>query len=273
MAYPTLFAPVLNIGNYVETNNQVAGVLWLGGLVLFDVPIIDVGGKKYYDVGQHIYKGNDGWSTQGSRAEQMTINSRVGIQLISNLDNLPNAPADYSAPDWYTTNPDDIALSQQQANLYDNCEGVCYATSESRAQQAYIDESGSGIVDLTVSGGNIDHRIAATVGTNDPFIGYGAGGPFSRRGYGETVNNTGVWNGNLQQGALLQKWNTTDQDNLYARGGHYVIFRRYSFDNDGNINGIYISDYHGSESLWERAAYENRTTILGVNLMDTNEND
>ncbi len=194
--------------------------------------------------------------------------SEVGYRLISNIDLLPDAPADYDYPAWNTADSDEIRLSQQQANLYNNCEGVCYATSESRAQQAYIDETGSGVVNLTVSNRNIDHRIAATQGTNDPHMGYGAGGPFVRAGVGETVDNIGTWAGELKRGALLQRWNTTDTTNLYGSGGHSVIFRDYTYDDDGNINGLSYTDYHGGIRSMDRATYETGATILGVNILD-----
>lgn len=195
--------------------------------------------------------------------------SRVGARLISNIDSLPPAPPGYMPPPWNTNDEGQIALSQQQANQYSNCGGVCYATTESRAQRAYIDELGVGVVDLSVSSRNIDHRIAATYGTNDPFMGYGAGGPFARHGRGEAVNDAAVWAGDLRAGALLQLWHSTDPANLYANGGHSVIFRNYVYDDNGEIEGLQYSDYNGGRPrTWLRSEYENQETILGVNLLD-----
>jgi hypothetical protein len=200
--------------------------------------------------------------------------SAVGFRLIENIDSLPAAPAGYHYPEWDTTDPTEIKQSQEQANMYKNCEGVCYATSASRAQKAYIDITGSGVIDLTVSNNNIDHRIASTQGGNVPFMGYGAGGPFARHRYGQIVDNAGVWNGDLKRGALLQYWRSTDTRNLFANGGHSVIFRNYRYDDNGMIDAIDFTDYHGGinglngEPLY-RSVYEFSRTILGVNLLDT----
>jgi hypothetical protein len=193
--------------------------------------------------------------------------SAVGFRLIENIDALPQAPVEYHHPESETNDPSDIKLSQEQANLYNDCLGVCYATSASRAQQAYIDITGSGVIDLTVSNKNIDHRIASTVGGNDLYMGYGAGGPFALHGYGRAVDNDGVWNGELKRGALLQLWHSTDIKNLYSKGGHSGIFRNYLYDDNGMINVIQYTDYHGGLRNWKKIKCIEKT-ILGVNLLD-----
>ncbi len=250
--------------NYVELPTYTVR---LGSETFENVRMVNVGGSNYYDLGQHMYYGQNGWSNAGTRAEQQTEASRVGIQLISNIDALPNMPANVNSPAWNTTSPADITLSQQQANLYADCWGVCYAVSESRANQAYIDVSGSGVVNLTPSGRNVDHRVAATVGTNDPLMGYGAGGPFANHGVGTAVDNNGAWAGQLQRGAVLQIWHSTDVANLYANGGHSQIFREYSYGPTGNITGMYVSDNSGGIEYLDRNDYTNET-IFGVNLND-----
>jgi len=205
--------------------------------------------------------------------------SRVSLRLLENVTNLHPAPRGYSAPDWNTTVPSEIELSQRQANQYQNCEGVCYATCESRANRAYFDLLGRNVVNLRVTNSNIDHRIASTQGTSDPYMGYGAGGVFAHHGLGETIADDLVWQGRLRAGALLQKWNTRDSRNLFARGGHSVIFLSYRYDDDGRIDGIDFIDYHGGintamnpgvdvEDPWERSVFEISRTLLGVNLRD-----
>ena len=207
----------------------------------------------------------------GRMSVTMAGSSKVGFRLISNIDALPNAPTGYNFPDYDTKNVEEITLNQKMANKYNNCEGVCYATTESRAQQAYIDEKGSGVVDLTVSKNNIDHRIAATYETNDPYMGYGAGGPFLRHGYGEEIDDIGVWVGELKTGALIQRWNTDDASKLFKHGGHSVIFRQYTYNEKGDINGLEYTDYHGGIRHWAKNSFTNRGThytYMAVNLKD-----
>ena len=255
-------------GPATEQQQSLLNTLSAGGADVINT--VKINGQDYIDVGFHVYNNNGIYSNTGTRNQQVTGATRVGIELIGNLDALPDAPLGYDAPAWSTTSVAEITLSQQQANLYDNCEGVCYATTESRAQQAYIDQTGSGVVDLTVSNRNIDHRIASTQGGNDPFMGYGAGGPFARRESGQAINNTGVWSGQLQKGALLQVWNSTDVNNLYSNGGHSIIFRNYVFDANGNITDFQYTDYHGGIRSFNNDYWMSRdnVTILGVNLSD-----
>lgn len=253
----------------VTKNNDNTSNLDLGnGITFGNVSTVNINGSDFYDIKAHLYVNNNGWATTGTRSEQQTDETKWGIQLLSNIDALPKAPTGYTYPSWDTTDPKEITLSQEQANMYNNCEGVCYATSESRANKAYKDLFGGNAVDLTVSNKNIDHRIAATQGTKDPFMGYGAGGPFARRSMGTTIDDTGVWSGMLQKGALIQRWNTNDVSNMYIRGGHSVIFRNYSYDSDGNITGIQYTDYHGDVREMKRENYEGLKIILGVNLID-----
>ncbi len=241
------------------------------GVIFNNVPMVDINGSSYYDIGQHLYFGSGNWNSTGTKSEQQTDATKVGRELIGNVDALPNAPSGYSSPPWNTSKKEEIELSQKQANMYNNCEGVCYATTESRANQAYVDQTGTGAVNKTVSNKNIDHRLAASqAGVVSPFIGYGAGAPFARNLLGTTVDNAGVWSGQLEVGALLQKWNTvsTDIPTLMKSGGHSVIFRNYTFDSTGAINGLEYSDYHGGIRTWDRATFEATRTIMGENLLD-----
>jgi len=99
-------------------------------------------------------------------------------------------------------------------------------------------------------------------------MGYGAGGPFARRGLGDVINNQGVWTGDLQKGAILQIWHSTNPSDLYSNGGHSQIFRNYLFDKSGNITGIQVTDNSGGIETLKRSDYEHTETILGVNLKD-----
>lgn len=204
--------------------------------------------------------------------------SRVGLKLLDNVANLGERPAGTYTPAWDTTDREEIKLSQEQANMYQNCEGVCYATCESRANKAYFDLLGRNVVNLTVLNSNIDHRIASTQGTPDPYMGYGAGGVFAHHRLGEAIADNQVWLGRLKAGALLQRWMSRDPRAMF-RHGHSVIFRAYRYDDNGNVDGIEYTDYHGGinaamhpafdiEDPWERSDYETTKTLLGVNLID-----
>jgi len=238
----------------------------LGDQSFNNVSMVDINGSSYFDLGQHMYYGDNGWSGTGTRAEQMTEETRVGIRLISNIEGLPQAPAGYNAPPMWT-NP---GQSWAVANQYQNCLGMCYAVSMARVNQAYADEGANNAIRLNT--GTADYRISGTILYNIPnqYRGYGVGGALANNGYGTLVDNTGVWAGQLQKGAALQYWNSYDtyqaanQAN-FANGGHSIIFDRYSFDNSGNINGFYYTDYHGTGGF---IPSNTSRLILGANLID-----
>ena len=205
--------------------------------------------------------------------------SKVSLKMLENINNLGYAPVNYTHPETNTNKASEIELSQIQANMYQNCRGVCYATCESRANKAYFDLFGRNVVNLTVSKDNIDHRIAATVRTKDPYMGYGAGGVFAYHKLGVAVDNAAIWNGGLKTGALLQRWKSTNRNDLFSNGGHSVIFRAYRYDESGAIDGIEITDYHGGinggifdavedDLPWKKNVYLREYTLLGVNLLD-----
>ncbi|HQF54142.1 MAG TPA: hypothetical protein PK208_03385 [Fibrobacteria bacterium] len=208
--------------------------------------------------------------------------SKVSLKMLENISNLDIAKVvnpNYTYPATNTNKASEIELSQMQANLYQDCLGVCYATCESRANKAYFDLYGRNVVNLAVSKDNIDHRIAATVRTKDPYMGYGAGGVFAYHKLGVAVDNAAIWNGKLKTGALLQRWESLDPNDLFSHGGHSVIFRAYRYNETGEIDGIEITDYHGGinggffdvvedDFPWTKGEYQKKYTLLGVNLLD-----
>ncbi len=102
-------------------------------------------------------------------------------------------------------------------------------------------------------------------------MGYGAGAPFLRHGLGVAVNNSEVWSGKLETGALLQLWNSSDVNstaNLMRSGGHSMIFRNYTFNSKGVITGMEVTDNSGGKNTISRTEYEKAKTFLGVNLLD-----
>ena len=136
-----------------------------------------------------------------------------------------------------------------------------------RADQAYEDVSGSGVLDLTVSGNNLDHLLSATaITTGNQNIGYGVGGALLNNGQGTIVND--VWSGGLQTGALLQIWHPPINSTPYSGGGHSQVFESYIYDTNGNIAGMNIIDNYsnGQETIDSNTT----DTINAVNLTDTN---
>jgi RHS repeat-associated protein len=227
---------------------------------------VTINGQDYYDVGQHLYLGSNGLSTTGTRSQQITDETRVGIQLVSNYNNLSTStPSNPIA--WSDETVAGITQTHADANTYQDCYGVCYAVTGARANRAYEDMSGSGVINLTVSSGNQDHLISATAITTGQYAGYGVGGALLRNGYGTIVND--VWSGDLQQGALLQIWHPPVNSNPYSGGGHSQVFESYTYDNNGNITGMNIIDNY-SGGTQETIPRSTSDTIRAVNLTDEN---
>ncbi|WMJ72530.1 hypothetical protein RCC89_05055 [Cytophagaceae bacterium ABcell3] len=248
----------------------------LGDQTFDNVSMIDINGSQcqYFDLGQHMYYGNDGWSAEGTRAEQLTEETRVGLRLISNIESLPQTPAGYSAPPLWS-NP---GQSWAVANQYQNCQGMCFAVSMARINQAFADEGINNAISLNTR--TVDYRLSGTILHSIPnqYRGYGVGGALANNGYGALVDNDGVWLGQLQKGAALQYWNSYDtfqaaNQNNFANGGHSIIFNHYNFDSNGNITGFSYMDYNGAGSInYSNGAattrYGAQVIVVGANPID-----
>ncbi len=274
-----------NIGE-VNGNDEVGYSFSLGSTAFNDVDRIAVAGHNYYDLGQHMYHGDNGWSAAGTRQEQVTEATRTGLELQNLIENLPNAPlSGYNPPNWNTTNATEIAQSQEDALNYLNCGGVCYAVTMGRINSAFELSSGSGVLNLSVANSNIDYTISGTQSATGTNAGFGVGGALENANAGNLITNSGVWAGDLQTGAALQYWNGVPgnrystiqeaRDNSFAGGGHSIIFESYTYDTDGNITGFYFSDYNGRNASGTGTGYSNHhmssnTTrlIIGANLED-----
>ncbi len=237
----------------------------LGDTHFENVQSFDINGETYIDLGQHMYYGENGWSTNGTRQEQITFESKVGIQLVSNIENLPQAPDGYTAPPMW----DNPEQSWAVANQYQDCGGMCFAVSMARVHQAFADQGESNAINLSTL--SVDYRISGTILNNIPnqYAGYGVGGALANNGYGYLVNNTGVWNGELQRGAVLQYWwygsfNAAQADN-FSMGGHSIIFENYIYDSNGTIIGLNYADYQGTGRTLMNTPGR---IIVGANLID-----
>jgi hypothetical protein len=193
----------------------------------------------------------------------LSINSITQYKFVMSLSNLAPKDADWVDIDWNTTDVGQIELSQQQALKYNDCEGVCYATTGARINGAYYALYGQGVLDLTVSGKNPDHVASR----GDQPHTYGVGQAIINHGFGIGLSQEDIWNGGLQKGASIQRWEIDSRGGVH---GHSFIFRDYSYDSNGNINGINYTDYHGGVSNMPISRWKNQPdrSVMGVNLRD-----
>ena len=260
----------LSTSNYVEIENQSYNIS-LGNMTFADVQRVTIAGNDYYDIGQHLYY-SSGWSGTGSRQNQVTRNSQVGIQLMENIQSLPNHPDSYSSPPTWTDPNESYAV----ANDYSDCGGMCFAITMARVNRAYSDVSGTEPLSLfPTRARNQDYNISGTIvagSVPNGYLGYGVGGALARNGYGTLVDDAGVWAGELQEGAPIQYWNGgTQADAIQSlrdgnASGHSFIFSNYTYDVNGNINGFEAYDYNGARTFNQNS----NLIFLGANVEDGN---
>lgn len=207
-----------------------------------------VNGVQYYRLQNHLYYAQGEWSAIGTRQQQQTVGSKTGITLTSNLELLPEAPPGYMLPPLW----DEPQKSFAVANVYQDCLGMCFAVTMARVKKAYMDSVGVNALSLSLRGQ--DYNISGTGTVNkaaipNTYFGYGVGGALAAKGYARLVTNDEVWNGALQEGALLQYWWGDDPAMVNKQNndlsGHSIIFKSYLFDEQGNIFGFKHYDYHG----------------------------
>jgi RHS repeat-associated protein len=237
---------------------------------------VSIAGQDFYDIGKHMfYNDNTGMlSTKGTRSEQATFETKVGIQLIENIKNLPNSPSGYDPPPTW----DKPELSYDVANQYQNCKGMCFAVSMARINEAFSNLDNEKPLSLfPTSAKNQDYNISGTVdrpSIPQNYLGFGVGGALVKDGYGTLVDNAGVWSGMLQSGAAMQYWYGASESeviqNLNDRkrvSGHSFIFNKYNFDSNGNIIGFEAYDYSGAKTFKKNDG----KIFLGANLKDKDQ--
>jgi hypothetical protein len=205
--------------------------------------------------------------------------SKVGLKLTQNIEQLPLVNSDYVSPPTYS----EPKKSFEVANKYQDCGGMCFAVSMARVAKAYKDILRVSPIKVETSGQ--DYLYSGTVVTNipDKFFGYGVGGALAARGYADLVDHNDIIKGFLNEGALIQYWGNPNnvtweklkmaiknqinkiEDNNWG-GGHSVIFKSYSFDANGSIDGLNCYDYSGINRNFK--IYENKI-FKGANLRDT----
>jgi RHS repeat-associated protein len=218
----------LDLGNGVKINN---------------VPIVEVGGSFYYDIGKHLYHSDKGWSDTGARSEQKTEQTKAGI-MTDMFRNLPKFPSTLTKPDTYN-NPED---SWAVASKYSNPGGMCYAICMNRYNTVYGSEV------LAQNTKSSDYKISATIDRKTN-MGYGVGGALAKDGYAKLFNTADLWAGKAQKGAAIQWWWEAEQTvmNSLKLGngviGHSIMFHSYVYDGSGNITGFNFTDDYGFNGL------------------------
>lgn len=204
-----------------------------------------------------------GWSTSGTRAEQQTHKTKVGIQLIGNIKNLLTRPFNIKQPPTY----DDPNATFKIANMYGDCGGMCYVVSMTRTKMAYEDQGVEDVISLNLK--SLDYRISGTQkDLISKFKGFGVGDALAKNGFATLVNDSGVWSGSLQIGAQLQFWHSVDNKDLFSRGGHSQIFMKYTFDSIGIIDGMDVIDNSGIPEHYNKSDMQGTETFKAANLKD-----
>lgn len=193
--------------------------------------------------------------------------SKVGRRLTRNIEGYPVATFSGQLPDSHTWNfPEE---SFKVANKYQKPKGMCFAVTMKRVEKAYKDQWNISDA-IIVNTKHEDYRFSGTISPaiDDKYFGYGVGGALAKNGYADLISHEDVWNGKLEEGAMIQYWNNENEvtwetlkaaikSSIGARphpnfsGGHSVIFKSYEYDTNGNITKILFYDYAGIHRKFE----------------------
>lgn len=190
--------------------------------------------------------------------------SKVGKRLIENIEALPIANESQRLPSGYEYTYGHPEASFDIANKYQNCLGMCFAITMARVKKAFQDQLSIDLI--TLDRKHQDYITSGTISLNIPekYFGYGVGGLLASKGYADLITNKEVWEGKLEEGAILQYWTNKQHVswNILKEGvkdsirkiqnvnfgyGHSVIFKSYLFDEKDVIYGIRYYDYHGTD--------------------------
>ncbi len=209
--------------------------------------------------------------------------SKVGRRLTQNIEKLPIASASQQLPNTHTFNfPEE---SFKVANQYQNPHGMCFAITMKRVEKAYSDTwniTDAIMVDIK----NEDYRYSGTTTPtiDDKYFGYGVGGALAKNGYADLVTTDEIWDGKLEEGAMIQYWNNRNEISWTSlkeeirsalkgnsapnfNGGHSVIFKYYKYDSNGKVIGMKYYDYAGIHREFS-ITDKTKKIMLGANLKD-----
>lgn len=195
---------------------------------------------------------------------------KIGLRLTSNIEALIKTPSGYDEPPTYS----EPLKTFNVANVYQNPYGMCFAVSMARVRKAYLDEFGVEVISLNLSGQ--DYLYSGTIVNNIPpaYFGYGVGGRLAMKGHAELVSESEIWEGKLEEGAMIQYWNGTSLSNVFKKikkrdvndpqYGHSVVFKSY-IKIGNKITGMKIYDYAG---IHKKIFKVESKIVLGANLKD-----
>lgn len=212
--------------------------------------------------------------------------SKIGKQLTENIEKSKVATESQKLSDNYTYNNPEKSF--QVANMYQNPKGMCFAISMARVSKAFLNVGISNAIKVATSGDDYIYSGTVTNNIPDKYFGYGVGGALTKNGYADLVTTEEIWQGKLEEGAMLQYWNNPnkkDWKNLkeaikFSIGkskqnwhpdfaaGHSVIFKGYIFDDKDNIVALWCYDYSGTQRRFEKDDIDHPKLFLGANLKD-----
>lgn len=238
---------------------------------------INIGDQEYYDLsaqldGKKLYYSAryKKWSFTGTRSEQQTFDSKVGLQILNNINSLPKLPAGTGGYGQGTA-PE---VTWDIANKYKDAGGSCFASAMAKTDKAYEDQGMEAPIELNrlsldyVISGTLQNDTETSFKIPDELLGYGVGGVLIMKGLAEAVTDKEIWEGKLTVGAPVQKWNKPLAGGAsFTNGGHSTFFVEYIFDAYQNITGLYYTDNHGEKrKLDKKDAKTKGIKLYGANL-------
>ena len=232
--------------------------LTLGSTKFEGVQIENIGGVDYYNLGKHMYFSDNGWSETGSRYQQQTEETKVGIMVINNTLKYPMQAASLEAP-WDKTSVErTVKLTQSHEHI--NPGGKCHVVTMVRINEAYGKDAEGKYV-LSTENATEDLLISGLANINLDNYKYGVALALQKKGLaGDLLNTDDIWNGKLQIGAPIQSWG--------AENGHSRIFWKYEYDDDGDIIGFHYIDSHGVDGPEHRPMPNPSYQFYSANLKD-----
>ena len=265
-----------NITSSQKNDDGTSNVV-LGDFTFSNVDIENIGGIDYYNLKQHMYLSQEtcSWSDNGSRFEQQTEETKVGLELVSELLSIENKKTLCERP-WHGPEAT-VVDTRNEAHKWINPGGLCYVNTMERVNEAYKKVHGNNVQVLSFSGFDyyMSAHIAIGKASKDKNFDFGVAGALANKGYATLIAHDEIMAGKLQIGAVIQKWGYTESGIMW---GHSQIFVNYVYDSNGNITGYDYIDAHGyNGEAWDREFNPTRgssdplpgTTIkYGGNLID-----